>query len=254
MQHALGKVESKIIERNALTEKFLSLLGLEKQEFKGKALVINLGKKVDYEFDLNFSFEANEETLKTFQELASIINEKYKIGVAEIHHHLPCIYKKSSQLLIKENGAITASNQWATIHFDQIDSNYYMEIIIESHGGAGHIRFGMANPSHDFESYVGVDGNSLCIYPGNIISGFTYFQATNKSNWDKGDKIGFYYEKNNNKGFYFLNGNQIAQIDNIPQNFFPALTVHCPSDVCFINKNAVIPNGKDQCQIVFFEN
>lgn len=260
LQHALGKVEKVLIEKSVLSKKFLSMLGIEEIEKKANYISIEMQKKMQHSFELSFSFDANEETLKIFEEFTSILNKTFNLGKLEFSSNSlfggPSLYKTTSRLLIKENGQITlnSSSEWATIYFDQILSDYYMEIIVDSENGGGHIRLGMANNSHNFESFIGGSGsNSLSIYCGNYFQGLNknYQSNVNTSKWKKGDKIGFYYEKNNCRGFYYYNGTQVAQVDGIPQNFFPALTVHCQSDFCYINKNAVIPNGKNPCKIIY---
>ena len=251
LQYALGKIEKLMIESNGLTEKFLSLFGLEKMEINEDMLVVYLEKKIDYKYELSFCFDANKETFEDFKEIYSIINKRFKIEKAQVFEYQPLVYKKSSRLIIQEDKAITTSTSnpcWATLLFENVDSSFYIEIIIEKHSGAGHIRLGMMHKDNPIEGYLG-SGNSFAIYPSNYVQGIFELQGTNCI-WAKGDKIGFYFEKSDRNGTFYQNGVQVAEVKNIPTLFFPALTIHCVSDMCYLNKEAKIPKGKKTCRIL----
>eukprot|EP01125_Pyxidicula_operculata_P013109 TRINITY_DN4339_c4_g1_i2.p1 TRINITY_DN4339_c4_g1~~TRINITY_DN4339_c4_g1_i2.p1 ORF type:complete len:323 (+),score=65.66 TRINITY_DN4339_c4_g1_i2:42-1010(+) len=130
----------------------------------------------------------------------------------------------------------TSSALWATIFglSHPVDAMVmYWEIQVQNHGGAGHIRVGIANrKKFNLESYVGgVD--SLSIYPGNVIQGQQSVNHTFQDNaWNTGDIIGMLFDRKNGIMRLYKNGQFVAEAKGIPDSldWDPAFTVHCSSD------------------------
>jgi len=153
---------------------------------------------------------------------------------------------KSSLAIINGNSlATTATSGWGTV-FGKLKENgksFYFEVVVNSQGGARHVRLGIANSKFNKEVYVANDINSL-LYSGNDVEGFAKPALLFTDSWNGNPIIGIMLNIKESFVRFYCNKKLVAQVPlpDPKSDWKPAFSVHCAADkITLLGDVKVVP-------------
>ena len=139
-QQCLGSVEIEMRDKTKLSSQCLSFFEIE-SVLEGDGMYVKLTPKGDLLSNFSFSLKCQEETIEDLQHLSVFIKKRFTLGKPREKKKK---IRKNSKINVNGN-QISCEQRWGNLIFDVkgFAEDFYSEITVIYHRGAGHIRFGL---------------------------------------------------------------------------------------------------------------